>query len=213
MRHGETVWNREIRYQGSSDVPLSEVGEAQAMQLAARMSRIEVDRVFTSPLTRARRTAELVAGRSVSRPVVTDMPELREYAFGVWEGRTVDEIRATDGEKLSRWWRAPFTVMPEGAEEPALCFSRARRAADVLAEGGTSFLVAHGVIIRVLLGALLSIGDLSILWRMRIDNCSVTLVEMWNGRPWLSALNDTTHARVSAEEAERLGFHEQLVVK
>ena len=61
-RHGETPWNAEGRYQGQVDIPLSPIGEGQARALGARLAEVQVDRAIASPLSRARRTAEMALG-------------------------------------------------------------------------------------------------------------------------------------------------------
>lgn len=212
MRHGETVWNKEQRYQGSSDVLLSEKGEAQAERLALRLSKIAPTRALTSPLIRAKRTAEIVMRANISSVPLDEREELREYSFGAWEGMTIDEIKRSDGEMLRRWWSAPFTVRPDGAEDPAAIKARTRKIAEELRDTGRdgeiSFVFAHGVIVRAVIAALLGIDDLATLWRMRADNCSVTIVELWGRRPLLLTLNDTTHMRVDEGIIPALNFHD-----
>lgn len=200
MRHGETEWNRNFRYQGCSDVPLSEVGEGQARRLAVRMSRIVPVRVYASPLSRAYRTAEILMEGNRSDVAIEPCEDLREISFGFWEGKTVDEVQALDGETLDRWRSVPFSATPRGGESMASIMTRSDRMADRVRRegraGDVTFVVAHGAILRSFLGALLCIDDLNVLWRMRMDNCSVTVVDLWGSRPSLLTLNDTHHLRV-----------------
>ncbi|MDL2264023.1 histidine phosphatase family protein [Synergistaceae bacterium OttesenSCG-928-I11] len=204
MRHGETEWNRNFRYQGCSDVPLSEVGESQARRLAVRMSRIAPTRVFASPLSRAYRTAEILMEGNRSDVAIEPCEELREVSFGFWEGKTVDEVRALDGGTLDRWRSVPFSATPRDGESMASIMARSDRMADrVRSEGragDVTFVVAHGAILRSFLGSLMRIDDLNVLWRMRMDNCSVTVLDLWGSRPSLLALNDTHHLHVADDE-------------
>ena len=87
VRHGETDWNAEGRLQGHTDRPLNDYGREQARRLAEQLEQI--DAVYASDLSRARETAEIVAGR-LGLPVVVD-PDLREKDWGTWEGLTSDE--------------------------------------------------------------------------------------------------------------------------
>src|SRR5690349_11779156 len=87
VRHGETDWNAEGRLQGHTDRPLNDYGREQARRLAEQLEQI--DAVYASDLSRARETAEIVAGR-LGLPVVID-PDLREKDWGTWEGLTSDE--------------------------------------------------------------------------------------------------------------------------
>jgi broad specificity phosphatase PhoE len=89
-RHGETDWNRERRLQGSTDVPLNDLGRSQARQLAAELEDVELAAIFSSDLQRASETAEIVAAAKGLR--VQTERGLRERSFGSWEGLTRDEI-------------------------------------------------------------------------------------------------------------------------
>jgi broad specificity phosphatase PhoE len=99
VRHGETDWNRDGRWQGHSDTHLNEVGREQAARLADELGRIDV--VYSSDLARARETAEIVAER-LGLEVEVDA-RLRERSFGAWEGKTRTEIEAEFGEAHTRW--------------------------------------------------------------------------------------------------------------
>ena len=97
VRHGETDWNAERRWQGHADVPLNDRGREQARTLADRLAGERIDAIYTSDLGRARETAEILAAR-LGVPVVTD-PDLREIDVGSREGLTGDQgDRPWDGE-------------------------------------------------------------------------------------------------------------------
>ena len=89
VRHGETDWNAEGRLQGQTDRPLSDFGRRQARQLAEELAGDQVEAIYSSDLSRARETAEIVAER-LGLPVVLD-PDLREKDWGTWEGLTAVE--------------------------------------------------------------------------------------------------------------------------
>jgi broad specificity phosphatase PhoE len=89
-RHGETDWNREGRFQGHADAPLNELGRAQARELAQRLASTSFSAVYSSDLSRARETAEILAV-SHGVPVIVD-PGLREVDVGSWSGLTRAEI-------------------------------------------------------------------------------------------------------------------------
>jgi len=95
VRHGETDWNAERRWQGHADVPLNERGREQARALADSLARTEIDAIYSSDLSRARHTAEAVGAR-LDIPVVVD-PALREIDVGPIEGLTAEESKAFDG--------------------------------------------------------------------------------------------------------------------
>jgi broad specificity phosphatase PhoE len=103
VRHGETDWNRDRRFQGHADPPLNETGREQAHALAAELTSEGIELVYTSDLARAVETAEIVAARLGAD--VRSMRDLREIDVGEWQGLTWQEIeeRYPDG---ARSWRA-----------------------------------------------------------------------------------------------------------
>jgi broad specificity phosphatase PhoE len=99
VRHGETDWNRDHRWQGHSDTPLNDSGRRQALELAETLD--PPDRIYASDLLRARETAEILAAR-LGAPVVLDV-RLRERGFGAWEGLTTPEIEERFAADHARW--------------------------------------------------------------------------------------------------------------
>ncbi|GAC1346208.1 MAG: hypothetical protein NVSMB27_09430 [Ktedonobacteraceae bacterium] len=116
VRHGETQANRAFRYLGARDDPLTELGEAQARQLAEALSTLPVAAVCSSPLQRAYHTALPIVARHSLPTLVRD--ELGECDFGTWEGLSRAEVRGRsiqDAELLLRWER-DTTLAPPGGE-------------------------------------------------------------------------------------------------
>jgi broad specificity phosphatase PhoE len=132
-------------------------------------------------------------------------PDLREISFGIWEGHNPSEVKELDHDKLIRWRAAPFSVTPDGGETLEELTIRASRAARGLTEpgmpGGVTFVVAHGGILRALLAILMKFEDMNITWKMRMDNCSITVVDIWEKRVSLHILNDTHHCRMPDDES------------
>ena len=210
IRHGETDWNREFRYQGSSDTELNAEGAEQARRTGLRLSGIVPARVYTSPLKRARRTAEIIMENNSGDVAIDLRDDLREISFGSWEGFTASEIMARDAETLAAWRKAPFSAAPKGGESFDKVAARSQNAARILKEAGNpgdvSFVVSHGAVLRALIAAFLNTGEMDIFWRMRLDNCSITALDMWGVRPSLLLSNDTHHIRLAEEEIKILTF-------
>jgi broad specificity phosphatase PhoE len=101
VRHGETDWNRDGRFQGHADPPLNDAGREQARALADELAGERIDFVYTSDLVRARETAEIVAGRLGADVVARS--ELREIDVGEWEGLTWPEIEERYPEGARSW--------------------------------------------------------------------------------------------------------------
>ncbi|MEU4881530.1 histidine phosphatase family protein [Streptomyces althioticus] len=187
-RHGETEWSRSGRHTGGTDLPLTPAGEAQARSLAPLLAGRAFALVLTSPLARARRTAEL-AGLAGAEPE----PDLREWDYGAYEGVTTADIHTTRPD-----WDLWTDGVPPGetfpGESPEQVGARADR---VLAriggalERGDVMLVAHGHLLRVLtarrLGLPPSHGRLfrletGTLSRLSLEHDSPVIAE-WNTRP------------------------------
>lgn len=122
LRHGETAWNRELRFQGQVDVPLNEVGCEQARRAGSALAAIDsINAIVSSDLQRARQTAELVAHRLGLR-VELDRA-LREQAFGQADGLSVPELQERHPEAWDRWLQFDATYAFPGTAESAIRFS------------------------------------------------------------------------------------------
>src|SRR5262249_5745086 len=100
-RHGETAWNRDLRWQGHADPPLTDRGRQQARGVSDRLADVRVAAVYSSDLRRALETAAIVAERSCLP--VNAVPALREVDVGSWSGLTFDEVEARFPEGFRRW--------------------------------------------------------------------------------------------------------------
>jgi alpha-ribazole phosphatase len=114
VRHGQTDWNVERRWQGHADVPLNEVGLAQAEKVAGELAREGLQAIYCSDLQRARQTARMLAAHT-DLPVILDA-RLREIHQGEWQGLLVSEIEARYGEAFQRRRNDPNNVAPPGGE-------------------------------------------------------------------------------------------------
>lgn len=194
VRHGETVWNHALRYQGHADVPLSQSGIEQARALARRLADQRFEGFFSSDLERAYATAVILA--EPHGAVVHRVPALREIDFGEWEGLTREEITRLYPEVSKKWWSRPLETRLPGGET---LDEVATRAVHVLWEiatrypGGQVVITAHGGTIRASIARLLKM-DLNQYWRLRQDNAALSIVELFSpDRSQLILFNDSCH--------------------
>jgi broad specificity phosphatase PhoE len=115
VRHGETDWNVEGRYQGQADPPLNERGREQARQTAAEIAMLRPDAIYSSPLKRAWETAQIIA-EVAGIPDVIPEPRLKEISQGEWEGMLVTEIQAEYPEEFRLWLEHPWQLKLPGRE-------------------------------------------------------------------------------------------------
>jgi probable phosphoglycerate mutase len=195
-RHGETRWNAEGRYQGQRDIPLSPVGESQARQLGERLRDVHITRAVASPLSRAKRTAELALEEHRAAQLCLD-PDLQEIAHGDWEGLLASEIGEQDPERLRAWRDAPDTVQMPGGESLQQVLDRAwpalAKACEGLGRDDTLLVVAHDAVNRVLLCRILGL-PLSRLWTFRLAPTTINLLEGIDAQQLeVVRLNDCNH--------------------
>ena len=130
LRHGETVGQSSIRLYGATDIALSPVGEQQVQRAAAALKHHRFDRVLSSPLQRARRSAEIVlAALDASAPTLELVPGFREIDFGAWEGWTYAEAETRDPSGFARWRSEGHAFTYPGGESRSAFLARIAAAA------------------------------------------------------------------------------------
>ena len=192
MRHGETVWNTERRYQGMTDIELSEEGLRQAECAAKRFKNIKIDKIYASPLKRAMKTAEKIAAEKGLEIISED--DFREIHFGEWEGKTVPELTEKYGESYTNFIREPhkYGFPGEGSVENVI--NRIKPGIDrlIAEDEGNVLIVSHGGIIRLMIRYIMGL-DSSWFTKMWINNTGVSIIEIKDGRKLLLTLNDSAH--------------------
>lgn len=177
IRHGETAWNREGRFQGQMDIPLNDLGFRQAVAAADALKDTTVDRIVTSPLSRAVATGHPLA---LQKGIpIEKVDDLQEIGHGLWEGRTAGDVEKKWPGMLATWHSRPDLLnMPEG-ESLADVRKRAWPAFLRVTEGeGESIVVvSHDAVLKVLLCRILGC-PLRSFWRFQIANGSITLLEL-----------------------------------
>ncbi len=200
VRHGETDWNREGRFQGIKDIPLNDRGREQADKAATYLKAVQIDKAVSSPMLRPKETAEIILQHHPHITLETD-PELCEIGHGLWEGKLETEIEAAYPGLLAQWKTAPETVqMPEG-ENLQQVWDRAVAAWTAIAtrfssgDPKTVLVVAHDAVNKVILCSLLGLDPKDI-WAIKQGNGAVTVIDYPQGadsQPIIQTLNLTTY--------------------
>lgn len=194
IRHGQTNWNLEQRFQGQSDIPLNETGRKQAHALAERLSAKRFDAVYSSDLQRATETAKIICA-----PQIHPDLRLREVNFGDWEGMTYDEIKAKHPETLAAWEADIFKNAPPNGETLEGLSVRVQSMLDELRgkhEDQKILIVAHGGVLQTLICLALKLPP-TMYWQFHLSTASLSEVAFYPDGAILNSLNDTCHLKSS----------------
>jgi probable phosphoglycerate mutase len=199
VRHGETEWNRQTRFQGQIDVPLNDNGREQSRKAAEFLKHVPLDFAFSSPMLRPKETAEIIL--QYHPHVQLELQDgLREISHGLWEGKLEAEIEQMYPGELHRWRTVPAQVqMPQG-ENLQQVWERSVVAwqsllTSVASQPQTGLVVAHDATNKVLLCHLLGLAP-DHFWNFRQGNGAVSAIDYPQGPaglPVLQAMNITTH--------------------
>ena len=201
VRHGETQWNKESRFQGIRDIPLNENGKVQGGKAKDFLKDVPIDFAVTSSMSRPKETAEIILENHPNVTLETTS-ELIEICHGLWEGKLESEIEAGFPGMLQQWKDAPETVqMPEG-ENLQHVWDRAISAWHKIVEQHgnserplTGIVVAHDAINKVIVCYLLGLKPANF-WNIKQGNGAVTVIDYpqgASGKPVLQAINLTSH--------------------
>jgi broad specificity phosphatase PhoE len=198
VRHGQSTWNHERRIQGQLDPPLSEEGRRQAAHLGRRLAGRQFAGLYSSDLKRAAETAGLVGEAVGIEP--TPMAELREIYLGAWEGLQTEELAVRFPEAWAGWTQEPNWDLVPGGEGSAAFEKRVTGVLDSLFarhQDGDVLVVTHGGVIQIALHHVVGRPGRGI-FPFRIQNASLTVIEMRNGRFVVSGVNDIGHLEVGS---------------
>lgn len=206
VRHGQTEWNRELRFRGRADIPLNENGHKQASAIADTLKDKGINAIYTSPLRRSIETARLVA--VVFHIETTTVQGLIDINYGEWEGLAYDEVRQRYATVYREWEERPDLVTFPNGESLDDVRRRAFSAFTEIVEknrGKSILIIPHRVINKVLLCALLGLSN-SYFWRIRQDTGCINVIEYSNSRFVLVRINDTCHLRGMSTEMAHVDF-------
>ena len=187
IRHGQTDWNRDHRIMGHRPVPLNLSGRRQAGAVARALRKIPLDLIVTSPFRRAVETARVIAkGRRIA---LEHSHAVAEIGYGLWIGRTFEEVREEKNFKV--YHTTPKLACAPGGEKMTAVHRRAVGLIERLRkryEKGRIAVVSHADVIKAILIHYLGL-DLNELMKLRIDNCTVSLLWFQEARHRVMSIN------------------------
>lgn len=195
VRHGETLWNSTMRFQGATDIELSAKGLLQAEQLAAGLKDKKIDAVYASDLKRAIKTASFLAKEKGL--TVNSEPGIKEMCFGEWEGLTRSQIDEKWPGMLEVFLKDPGEFESPGGESFVKLQQRSCLAFYNIAKKHKQeniLIVSHGGTIRAILADLLGM-NLAKIWSLRQDNTGMNIIVEYDGNYVVNLLNSTLHLR------------------
>ncbi|MBD2430566.1 MULTISPECIES: histidine phosphatase family protein [Fischerella] len=200
IRHGETEWNRQGKFQGQIDVPLNENGRLQAQKAAAFLKDVELDFAVSSPMLRPKETAQIILQNHNS--IKLELQDgFREISHGLWEGKLESEIEQEFPGELERWRTVPAQVQMPAGENLQQVWERSVTTWQSVVEAAlanqlqTGIVVAHDATNKTLLCHILGLSPDNF-WNFRQGNGAVSVIDYpsgLNGLPVLQAMNITTH--------------------
>ncbi|WP_353097127.1 histidine phosphatase family protein [Tissierella praeacuta] len=195
IRHGQSEWNKLNLVQGQQDTMLTDLGKRQAMKLGNRLMTENIDRVYTSDLSRAYTTAKLISD-IIDKPLISN-EALREINFGPWEGLDIQKIREDYSYEYAIWNKEPHKLNMNGAETlKTLQYRSMNYVNDIINEnkGKNIAIVSHSATLKTIILGLLEM-NVSYYKNISLSNVSLTIVECRSYNNVLTLLNDVSHLK------------------
>ena len=208
VRHGQTDWNQEGIFRGRIDVELNAEGIQQARTIGEKLSKIAVDGIYSSPLSRAMETSEIIA--SFRNRAVQVLDELTDIDFGKWQGLSQPEAKERYPQIYTTWERRPEKVkIPDAETLDDVRIRVINGLNSILSDqpDGTVIVISHGLVNKVLLCAVLGLAN-SHFWKIKQDNGAVNVFKYTEHGSKVFLMNDTSHIRTMNEIIEEMRFIE-----
>jgi broad specificity phosphatase PhoE len=195
IRHGNTEFNKKNIFRGHYDVPLDEIGIKQAEKTGKFLKEIDFDIIYSSPLSRAYKTAEIIKEYQSKDVKVIKEEGFTDLNFGDWEGKGYEEVKSLYPEIFNLWLSSPYkAAIPNGE----MMLDAQRRSWKTLKKIVTSSpdsvitIVTHRIITKLLISKMLDIGK-SGFWKINQDPCCINIFEYNYGTFFVSKLNYNFH--------------------
>jgi len=200
IRHGQTVWNTQMKTQGRTDIMLDEIGRIQSEKLAERVRTLKLRAVYSSPLSRAKETAKLIADLHGLDVISHEL--LMERDFGAWEGTPFKTLMEKYPDEVKSWEKDPFAYTPPDAEPLSKVLSRCVAFLDEVYKtytiDDTVLAVGHSIPLRLMIAHSIGLSPLKI-HSLRLDNAAYTELKLRENYNILTVFNDTEHLHQQAK--------------
>ncbi len=195
IRHGETKWNTIGKIQGWKDSRLTDLGINQANKAAEYLNKYEstnIDIIYSSDLSRAYDTAEIINNKLKLDIIESEL--LRENSFGIWEGKTKEDILEFDSKGYENWLRIPEESSIEDGETLDELRKRVKKFLDSIVDYENILIVSHSVTIKMLILVLLNM-DNKHFKNLSMNNTGISKIEVKDYNTVLKYYNSTTHLK------------------
>jgi len=195
IRHGETAWNRGQKFRGIYDIPLNENGKQQAKLAAQSLKNIKIHAAYTSPLSRAKESAEIITRFHSISPVIHN--GFIDMDYGKWTGKENSEVAKLWPDDHAAWITNPHTVRPPGGTTLKEIFNNSFTAMEELAkrhDGETIAIFSHRVVNKLLIIGALSLGLERFPYIIQ-GNCCINQIERIPSGYLIRSINDVSHIK------------------
>jgi broad specificity phosphatase PhoE len=195
IRHGETAWNRGQIFRGIYDIPLNENGKQQAALAAQSLKNVKIHAAYTSPLSRAKESAEIITKSFGISPVIHN--GFIDMDYGEWTGKENSEVAKLWPDEHAAWIKNPHTVKPPGGTTLKEIFNNSFTAMEELAKkhsGETIAIFSHRVVNKVLIIGALSLGLERFPFIIQ-GNCCINQIERISSGYLIHSINDVSHIK------------------
>lgn len=193
VRHGTTICNEGGAFSGLTDSILSEKGKEQSSKLARYLKNENINRIYTTPFSRTKETVKKLA--KIKNIQIEERSQLNEINFGDFEGLSFKEIEKEYPEEIEKMMNEGFEYKYPNGESLVETFNRVKNEVKRIIndnKNSTVLICSHGGTIRNIISYLLC-DDYKYHWNFRIDNCSITEIEVDNNFAVINKLNDKTY--------------------
>ncbi|BAY82750.1 phosphoglycerate/bisphosphoglycerate mutase [Calothrix parasitica NIES-267] len=216
VRHGETEWNQQSKYQGQVDVSLNANGKLQSQKVADFLKHVSIDKVYSSSMLRAKETAEIILQQHQGTSKLDNLElndGFKEIIHGVWEGKSKTEIEREFPGELQRWYETPEKFKMPSGESLQQVWQRTVEVYESILKAAldnqlkTVLIVAHGGTNQILLCHILGLSAKHF-WNFRQSNCCLNVIDYpkgLDGSPVLQGINITSYLTGSVLDETVIG--------